>query len=151
MTDFKNQDNEIIEKLRLGLEQSDPMPTTVTEFAGALFTWRDIDAELAELSFDSIDEDTPAGVRSTATARMISFEVGQWTIDVEYTPATGTLMGSVSPDSSFTVELHSRGARFAVESDDMGRFEFEGIEPGPASLVFRFTDGRWVKTTWIVL
>lgn len=150
MTD-STRDNEVLEILRKGMEESDAVPSTVSEFARALFTWRDIDAELAELTFDSVDEEAPAGVRSTSTARMISFEVGKWTIDLEYNPATGTLMGSLSPKSPFTVELHSRGARFVMELDDVGRFEFEDVESGPASLVFRTADGEMVKTSWIVL
>ncbi|CAN5876266.1 hypothetical protein BH23ACT4_BH23ACT4_00280 [soil metagenome] len=150
MTDAARH-NEIIETLRKGLAQSDPVPPTVAEFAAALFTWRDIDAELAELAFDSVEEETPTGVRSTTTARMISFEVGKWTIDLEYNPATRILLGSMSPASPFTVELHSRGARFAMDLDDIGRFEFEDVEGGPASLVFRATDGEVVKTSWIVL
>jgi hypothetical protein len=150
MTD-STRDNEVLEILRKGMEESDAVPSTVSEFARALFTWRDIDAELAELTFDSVDEDVPAGVRSSSTARMISFEVGKWTIDLEYNPATGTLMGSVTPGSPFSVELHSRGALFVEELDDMGRFEFEDVEGGPASLVFRSSDGEIVKTSWIVL
>jgi hypothetical protein len=150
MTD-STRDNEIIEILRRGLHQSDPVPSTVSEFADALFTWRDLDADLAELTFDSVDESTPAGVRSTSTARMISFEVGRWTVDLEFNPATGLLMGSVSPESPLTVELHSRGAHFAVDLDDSGHFEFEGVDSGPASLVFRFDDGEMIKTSWIVL
>ena len=150
MTDSA-RDNEILDVLRKGLRQSDPVPSTVSEFAAALFTWRDIDAELAELTFDSVDESTLAGVRSTSTARMISFEVARWTIDLEFNPATGFLMGSVSPESPLTVELHSRGAHFVMDLDDSGHFEFEGVASGPASLVFRFDDGEMVKTSWIVL
>lgn len=150
MTDSARE-NEILDILRKGLQQSDPVPSTVSEFAAALFTWRDIDAELAELTFDSVDEGVPTGVRSTSTARMLSFEVGKWTIDLEYNPAAGVLMGSVSPASPFTVELHSRGTSFEMELDDMGRFEFVDVEGGPASLVFRSADGEMVKTSWIVL
>lgn len=150
MTD-SGRDNEILDILRKGLWQSDPVPSTVSEFAAALFTWRDIEAELAELTFDSVDEETPAGVRSTSTARMLSFEIGKWTIDLEYNLARGGLMGSVSPVSPFFVELHSGGARFEVELDDIGRFEFDDVKPGPASLVFRSADGEVVKTSWIVL
>jgi hypothetical protein len=146
-----DRESEVLDILRKGLRQSDPVPATVSEFAAALFTWRDIDAELAELTFDSVDETTPAGVRSTSTARMISFEVGKWTIDIEYNPVTGVLMGSVSPASPFSVALHSRWARFEMELDDMGRFEFDDVEGGPASLVFRSSDGEVVKTSWIVL
>jgi hypothetical protein len=151
MSDFSNQDNEIIEKLAKGLEQTDPVPSHVTEFAHALFTWRNLDADLAELSYDSIDEQTPTGVRSTSTARMISFEVGQWTVDLEHNPTTGLLIGSVAPESDFTVELHIGGARFVSESDELGRFEFEGVEQGPASFVIRLADGRTLKTSWVVL
>lgn len=150
MTDSA-RDNEILDILRKGMRQSDPVPSTVTEFAAALFTWRDIDAELAELTFDSVDEEAPTGVRSTSTARMLSFEIGKWTIDLEYNPAAAVLMGSVSPASPFSVELHSRGARFAMELDEMGRFEFDDVEGGPASLVFRAADGEMIKTSWIVL
>lgn len=150
MTD-STRDDEIFEILRRGLNQVDPVPSTVSEFADALFTWRDIDADLAELTFDSVDESTPSGVRSTSTARMVSFEVGKWTIDLEFNPATGLLMGSVSPESPLTVELHSRGAHLSVDLDDSGHFEFEGVEGGPASLVFRFDDGEMIKTSWIVL
>lgn len=145
------RDNEILDILRKGLRQGDPVPATVSEFAAALFTWRDIDAELAELTFDSVDETTPAGVRSMSTARMISFEVGKWTIDLEYNPATRVLMGSVLPVAPFSVDLRSRGASFEIELDDMGRFEFDDVEGGPASLVFRSADGEVVKTSWIVL
>lgn len=150
MTDSA-RDNEILDILRKGMWQSDPVPSTVSEFAAALFTWRDIDAELAELTFDSVDEEAPAGVRSTSTARMLSFEVGRWTIDLEYNRAVAVLMGSVSPASPLSVELHSRGARFAMELDEMGRFEFDDVEGGPASLVFRAVDGVMIKTSWIVL
>ncbi len=150
MTDSA-KDNEFLDILRNGLQQSDPVPTMVSEFAFALFTWRNVEAELAELAFDSVDEETPAGVRSTATSRMISFEVGNWTIDLEHNPATGILMGSLSPVSPFSVELHNRGAHFEMELDDMGRFEFDGVVGGPASLVFRSPDGEVVKTSWIVL
>ncbi len=150
MSQNAGNEQQIIAKLRKGLEQSDPVPGLVSEFASALFTWRNVDAELAELSFDSIDENTPSGVRSTTTARMVSFQAGQWLVDVEHDPTTGILMGVVSPDSDFTVELHSRGAHFLVASDE-GRFEFEDVEAGPISLVFRFSDGQTVKTNWIFL
>lgn len=150
MTDFKDRD-EIIEVLRSGLHQSDPVPPVVAEFAAALFSWRDIDAELAELAFDSIDEDVPAGVRSSTAERMVSFEVGRWNIDLEYNEDTRILLGSISPEANFTVELHRRGALSSAECDELGRFRFEDVARGPASLVVRFPDGSTVKTTWIVL
>ena len=152
MSEFdKTREDELIAGLRRGLEAGDPVPSDVTAFAKAAFTWRDIDAELAELEFDSADEDVPTGVRSSATARMISFQVGQWMLDVEYDEANGRLMGAISPEATYSIELHTTGALFTTESDDAGRFEAEGIVSGPLGMVLRFTEGPVVKTQWVVL
>ena len=145
------EDDQLLARLRAGLEQSDPVPFDVTEFAKAAFTWRDIDAELAELDFDSIDEDLPSGVRSSATARMVSFQVGQWMLDVEFAETSGRLIGHLSPEGRYTVDIHAAGAHFSVESDDSGHFTAEGIVRGPLSMVLRFDHGEVIKTQWIVL
>lgn len=145
------EDDELLAKLRNGLGQSDAVPSDVTEFAKAAFSWRTIEAELAELDFDSVDEALPSGVRSSTTARMVSFQAGQWMLDVEYDETSGRLLGHISPESSYTVELHTAGTLFSVESDDVGRFEADGIAPGPLSMVLRFTDGQVIKTQWVVL
>ncbi|HEX6222076.1 MAG TPA: hypothetical protein VF115_13380 [Acidimicrobiia bacterium] len=146
-----NEDEQILAKLRTGLSQSDSVPSDVTEFAKAALSWRTIDADLAELDFDSIDEDLPSGVRSSTTARMVSFQVGKWMLDVEYDEMSGRIMGHIAPESPFTVELHTPGALFSVESDEVGRFEADGIAPGPLSMVLRFRDGEVIKTQWVVL
>lgn len=153
MSEFtaSNEDQDLLQKLREGLEASDAVPSDVTAFAKASFEWRNIDAELAQLEFDSVDEDLPAGVRSSATARMISFQAGQWMLDLEYDETTQTLMGHISPTVSYHVELHLPGARFSVESDEHGRFQASEVTPGPVSLVLRMDDGQVVKTQWIVL
>lgn len=153
MTEFATtpEDARILAQLREGLGQSEAVPSDVIEFAKAAFAWRNIDAELAELDFDSIDEDLPAGVRSVGTARMISFQAGQWMIDIEFDERSGRLMGQISPESPFTVELHTTGAHFSVESDELGRFTADGITTGPLSLVLHLPGGETVKTPWVVL
>ncbi|HEU4895100.1 MAG TPA: hypothetical protein VFT85_04615 [Acidimicrobiia bacterium] len=144
-------DADLIAALRAGLEESDPVPEDVTAFAKAVFTWGDIEAELASLDFDSAASTEVSGVRSSATARMISFQAGQWMLDIEYDEITGRLLGVISPEASFRVDLHTSGAFFTTESDASGRFEAEGVSRGPLSLVLRFTDGQIVKTQWVVL
>jgi hypothetical protein len=145
------EDQELLARLRDGLAESDAVPSDVTAFARAAFSWRSIDAELAELDYDTADGDLPAGVRSSTTARMISFQAGQWMLDVEYDETAGRLLGHISPRGEFTVELHSAGALFTVRSDEMGRFEADGVNPGPLSMVLRFADGTVIKTQWVVL
>lgn len=153
MSDFETtrEEEQLLAALRDGLRESEPVPPDVTEFAKATFTWRDIDAELAELDFDSIDEEVPAGVRSSVTARMISFQAGQWMLDIEYDQTSGRLMGAISPQARYTVELHTAGAFFTTESDDVGRFQADDVAPGPLGMVLRFADGEVIKTQWVVL
>lgn len=153
MSEFgtSRDEGELLARLRHGLGESDPVPSDVTDFSKAAFSWRTIDAELAELEFDSVDEDIPAGVRSSATARMVSFQAGQWMLDVEYDEATGRLMGQISPETSYTIELHTSGAFFSAESDDRGRFEADDVVAGPVSLVLRMAGGQVIKTVWVIL
>jgi hypothetical protein len=146
-----SQDESLIAALRAGLDQSDPVPGDVTAFAKAAFTWRDIDAELASLDFDSAESGQDVGVRSSATARMISFQAGQWMLDIEYDEIAGRLLGVISPEAPFSIDLHTSGAFFTTESDPSGRFQAEGVSRGPLSMVLRFLDGQVVKTQWVVL
>ena len=151
MSELTNNHEEIIAKLRDGLSQSDPIPADVSEFAKILFSWRDIDAHLAEIAYDSATDDALTGVRSTAVARMMSFQAGKWLVDLEYDEASSQLVGRLSPDATFSVELHSRGAHFSVRSDDAGRFALDGVLPGPVSLIFRLDEGSVIKTSWVIL
>lgn len=147
----ETRESELIAALREGLAASDPVPSDVTEFAQAAYTWRDIDAELAEVEYDSAEEDLPAGVRSSTVVRMMSFQAGRWMIDIEYDETAGRLMGATSPPARYTIELHTAGARFSVESDDSGRFTADEIARGPLAMVLRFAGGEVVKTQWVVL
>lgn len=153
MSEFttSRDDDRLLAQLRAGLAESDTVPSDVTAFAKAAYSWKTIDADLAELDFDSIEEDLPAGVRSSATARMISFQVGQWMLDVEYDETSGRLLGQISPESDYTVELHTAGALFSVASDEIGRFEADGISRGPLSMVLRLSGGDVIKTQWVIL
>jgi hypothetical protein len=147
----EHDDDMIMSLLRQGLDQSDPVPPDVTDFATASFSWRTIDAELAQLSYDSTDETSATTVRSTATARVVGFETGAWMIDLEHDAATAELRGQIDPAGRVGVELHVVGAVLATETDDLGRFTFEGVEAGPVAIVIRVDGQEAVKTEWIVL
>lgn len=151
MSEFGRDEAELLAGLRNGLGESDPIPSDVSEFAKAAFTWRDVDAALAEMEFDSIDEEVPSGVRSSTVIRMMSFQAGRWMIDIEYDETAGRLMGATSPPARYTIELHTAGARFSTESDDSGRFVADDVARGPLGMVIRFSDGEVVKTQWVVL
>ena len=149
---MKPEDEMLISQLREALNQADPVPSDVSEFAKLAFTWGNIDAELAAIEYDSSTEDVPSGVRSTSTARMISFEAGEWTIDIEYNEPNRRLIGQLSPGQACRVELHYAGGTAETESDELGRFDFDDVPAGPVSLVIRTPgDLHVIKTEWTVL
>ncbi len=48
--------------------------------------------------------------------------------------------------------LLDAGATLVVtDTDELGRFVFEGLLPGPIALVFRLSDEETVKTEWVVI
>ena len=105
MTENANaRDSELIDRLGRILNETDPVPADVSEFAKAAFDWRNIDGELASMEFDSSTEDVPSGVRSTATARMISFEAGEWTIDLEHREDRGAFGAAQLEDAELKLE-----------------------------------------------
>jgi hypothetical protein len=145
------EEEKIMSLLQLGLQQSDPVPPDVTDFAKAALSWRNIDAGLAQLSYDSREETTPAGVRGVSLARMLSFETEDVMVDLEYNAAAGRLMGQIEPAHQASIEMHIAGSVVVATADERGRFSFEGVLPGPLALVIGFPDGQRVKTEWIVL
>jgi hypothetical protein len=146
-------ESRLLELLRRGLESTDPVPTDVTEFAMAALTWRTIDAELAEVAFDSASEDTPSGVRGPGAERMLSFETATLSIDIEYRSSTRRVVGQVAPPQPATVELHHSKGTVTTVADDLGRFSFDDVEPGPVSIVCtsHADEPEVIKTEWTVL
>ncbi|MEX2250847.1 MAG: hypothetical protein WD895_02110 [Acidimicrobiia bacterium] len=146
-------ESQLLELLRQGLESTDPVPADVNEFAMAALTWRTIEAELAEIAFDSASEETPAGVRGPAGERMLSYETATLSIDIEYRSGIRRLIGQVAPPQPAKVELHHSKGTLTTVADDLGRFSFEDVEPGPVSIVCTShgPDPDVIKTEWTVL
>jgi hypothetical protein len=142
-------EEQLLSQLRRGLDESDPAPDDVTDFAKAALSWRTIDADLAQLTFDSVDDTT--AVRGVAVARILAFESEDLMIDLEHDPASGHLRGQLEPAGQMAIELHVLDTVVVTESDDLGRFTFDGVHSGPFALVIRFEGDEAVKTEWIIL
>src|SRR2546425_157833 len=90
------RDAPLLAELRLASAAREPVPPRVLEAARAAYTWRLIDAELAELIADSALEAQVAGVRGGVRGeqmpRLVTFEVaGGTTLELEATPADRAL------------------------------------------------------------
>lgn len=125
--------------------------------ARAAFTWRSVDAELAELLHDSA-LDAGAAVRSTggAAPRTLSFGHSGLTLEVEVDGETllGQVIGTGSAaaaDGPASVLLERPEAdAMSAEADAAGFFRMEGVRAGTVRFVVE--QGGWSLTTpWVTL
>jgi len=133
----EHDDTELEEELRRAAARFDPVPGELLRAAASAFTWRTIDAELAELVFDSlVDHDEVSLVRGPAERRLLSFQAGQLSIDLEVTStASGRgLVGQLVPARQASVEIRAGDSAIFVEADELGRFRAGPVPPGPMSL-----------------
>jgi hypothetical protein len=135
-------------------ERLDPMPHPVIAAGRAAWAWRRIDAELAELTYDSLlDDASLAGVCGVATGpRLVSFEAGDVTIEVEVASDRDhrRLVGQIVPPQCVSLTVRRLEGTSAVETDDLGRFHTE-VSAGPMSLRCELTLDRAIETEWLVL
>jgi hypothetical protein len=145
-------DDQLLAALGDALRARWAVPDEFVQFGKDAYAWHNVDAELAQLSYDSVLETaTEAGVRSeTASVRAMTFTSARLTVELEVTP--DALIGQVLPAQDGTVEAQSQhGAATAVPIDELGCFVIEPIPPSPFRLHCRLPDGRDVLTGWITL
>jgi hypothetical protein len=136
--------------LRSVIGRADPVPPAVVEAARAAYTWRTIDAELAELTADSAM--AAAGVRSTSAPRLLTFEGAGVEVEVEVAQAGSTrhLSGQLVPVGPAQVTVRWAGGTKEATADDLGRFAVEGIPAGSVSLVVARAGAQHpIVTSWI--
>lgn len=134
------------EELRRAATILDPVPAELRQLAVEAFALRDLDARIAELTFDSVVDAIP--VRGAGDVpRMLTFRAGEVTVDVEVTGHG--LMGQVLPPRQALIEVLN-GPRTAAPlvADDMGRFTGDAPPVGPFALRLR-TGGEVVVTEWL--
>ncbi|MFI8890256.1 hypothetical protein [Streptomyces paradoxus] len=134
------------QELRQAAAVLDPVPAELQQIAVDAFALHDLDARVAELTFDSLVDALP--VRGVTDApRMLTFRAGEVTVDVEVT-AQG-LMGQVLPPQPARIEVLG-GPRpgSPLTADDLGRFTGNVPPTGPFALRLR-TGGDVVVTEWL--
>jgi hypothetical protein len=133
----ESHDIELEKELRQAALRFDPVPAALVQAAIEAFSWRDIDAELAELVFDSLVSDEEAAlVRSSADRRLVSFRSDSLAIDLEVTGTrTGYgLIGQIVPPQPAAVDIRHGSEVITIGADDMGRFASGPLPGGPVSL-----------------
>ena len=145
--------DDLFARLKRVVSQVDAVPERVRAAARASETWVSIDAELAELVYDSVVDAELAGVRGTGAARQLTFETTGVSLDVEVSGEPRRLNGQLAPPQQADIEVrHPRGS-VTVRSDAHGHFRVEALPRGPVSFACR-TPGAGAPVThtdWVVV
>jgi hypothetical protein len=132
-------------RLRRAAELADPVPPGLTDAAVAAFSFRTLDAELAQLTFDSLVEG--AGAVRGDGPRTLTFTAGEVTVEVEL--GEDRLVGQLLPVSGpAEIEVRRTSGVTTVRADDLGRFTVEPFAAGPFSLRCQLAEDHAVVTDW---
>jgi hypothetical protein len=147
-------DDELERELGRAERLLDPVPAHLLRGALEMFDWRTIDAELAELVFDSVDAHAAVLVRGSDRPRLLTFRAGDLGIELELTGSalTREIVGRLIPAQRAEVEVRYGDRQLTVAADELGRFGGTVPGSGPLSLRCRPAGGtaaRQVVTEWI--
>ena len=148
-----DKDEQLLHDVAQAITTGDDVPASVLDAAKASLTWRTVDAELAELVFDSAAQEL-AGVRSVAeTTREMTFRAPGVEIEVAVlSEGSRRIIGQLVPPQQAEIELRYEGDVKRVRSDNLGRFTLHDVPVGPISLRCIFGDGgSVVQTDWMLL
>jgi hypothetical protein len=144
----EGDEREVFEDLKRVIGDADPVPPEVIDAALASRSWRRVDAELADLIYDSIVDG--AFVRSDRGARQLTFEAAGLTVEVEV--GIRSMDGQLVPPQSAQVEVRHRDGTLTVAADRLGHFRVEHVPHGPVSLRCQPDAARGAtETTWVVI
>ncbi len=130
------------DQLKALLSRADPVPPSVVAAAKGSLAWRTVDAELAELTSDSLVGSGPT-LRGAASPRLLSFETTDLNLDVEIhvTAGRARLVGHVAPPAAGTVALESAARSQTTVVDGTGAFSLDIDVPGRYRLRFEPGEG----------
>ena len=146
-------DDELIAALDEAMQSARAVPREFVEMGKIAYTWHNIDAELAALSYDSAAEEAgiPAVTRAEpAPIRALTFASNDLEIELEVTHEE--LRGQLVPPQPGSVDIHlASGEILTAPIDELGWFVIRPIPSGSFRLHCRTGGSASVLTGWIVL
>jgi hypothetical protein len=146
-------DDELLAALGDAMRAREAVPEWFVETGKNAYAWHNIDAELAQLTYDSdsdADRERVAAVRSEAASiRALTFTSARLSIELEV--ASDSLIGQVIPPRAGTLEVHTTAGVTSSPVDEIGCFSVDPIPASPFRLRCRTEDGADVLTGWITL
>jgi hypothetical protein len=145
-------DERLLVALGEAIKARQAVPSWFVETGKNAFAWHNIDAELAQLTYDSNDDRREAAVMrsETASIRSLTFTSAHLSLELEVT--SNSLLGQIIPPRSGTLEIHTRAGEInTTEVDEIGCFAVDPIPDSPFRLRCRTADGTDVLTGWITI
>ena len=144
-------DDELLEALRRAVTAREAVPADFVAAAKQAFAWHNIDAELAQLTYDSREADQALATRTEAASiRALTFTSGRLTIELEV--GQDSLVGQIVPAQPAVITvLPSTGSEIVIAADEIGCFSVEPIPAGQFRLRCRTSAGVETMTGWITL
>ena len=145
-------DDRLLAALGQALKAREAVPEWFIETGKSAFAWHNIDAELAQLTYDSErDRRAVAVLRSeTASIRALTFTSAHLTLELEVTG--NSLLGQALPPRAGELEIQTKaGVVSTTEVDEIGCFSVDPIPDCPFRLRCRTADGTDVLTGWITI
>ena len=145
-------DEVLLTELRQAVQARQAVPPEFVAAGKNAFTWHNIDAELAQLTYDSSrDLETTRSTRSEAASiRALTFTSAHMTIEIEV--SQDSLVGQIVPPQTGTIKIqHRDGPETTVTADEIGCFSIHPIPSGPFRLHCRTAVGLDAFTGWITL
>jgi hypothetical protein len=152
LADEEAADEELLAELRAAISARRAVPPEFVEAAKAAFMWRNIDAELAQLTYDSTQGAEPAAATRSeaASIRALTFTSARLTIELEVTD--DSVLGQIVPAQLATIEVQAQyGPRSVISTDEIGCFSIQPIPAGPFRLRCQTGAGTDVLTGLITL
>src|ERR671927_347852 len=99
-------DEQLLTALGEALRAREAVPARFLETARNAYAWHNIDAELAQLTYDSSRDQALASVRSeTASIRALTFTSAHFSMDLEV--SDDCLLGQIMPPAAGAVEVQA--------------------------------------------
>jgi hypothetical protein len=156
MAEGWGDDETLLAALKQALRARQAVPPEFVEAGQNAFAWHNIDAELAQLTYDSTHEsDRAASTRTEAASiRALTFSSAHLTIELEVT--SDSLLGQLIPAQAGTIKIQTQtqtqpGAEAAFDADEIGCFSIHPVPAASFRLHCRTAGGIEVRTGWITL
>ena len=145
-------DEQLLAALREAVRAREAVPAEFVTTGKNAFAWHNIDAELAQLTYDSSrDAGYELSLRAEAASiRALTFTSAHLTIELEVTQES--LVGQIIPAQAGMITVQpADGGETAVPADEIGCFSIRPVPPGQFRLHCRTAAGVETLTGWIGL